>query len=133
VTAAPDPAWRSGKICYLELAANDVATSAAFYRDVFGWRIRRRGDGAVAFDDAVEGVSGTFVTDRSPATAPGLLLYIMVADAAAVLASVVAGGGRVVQGIPHEDGEVFAWFADPAGNVLGIYQQPGLAGAEASR
>jgi len=27
---------------------------------------------------------------------------------------------------------VFAWFADPGGNVLGVYQQPGLAEAEAT-
>jgi predicted enzyme related to lactoylglutathione lyase len=133
VTAAIDPTWRTGMICYLELPAVDVATSAAFYRDVFGWRIRRRDDGAVAFDDVTGGVSGTFVTGRSPATGPGLLVYIMVADAAAVLESIVAGGGRVVQDIPHADGEVFAWFADPADNVLGVYQQPGLAEAEASR
>ena len=28
--------------------------------------------------------------------------------------------------------EVFAWFKDPGGNVLGVYQQPGLAPAEAA-
>jgi hypothetical protein len=27
-------------------------------------------------------------------------------------------------------GEVFGTFTDPAGNLLGIYQQPGLAEAE---
>ena len=27
-------------------------------------------------------------------------------------------------------GRVFAWFKDPGGNVLGIYQQPGLAEME---
>jgi hypothetical protein len=26
--------------------------------------------------------------------------------------------------------EVFAWFSDPGGNTLGIYQQPGLAQME---
>jgi hypothetical protein len=30
-----------------------------------------------------------------------------------------------------DSGEVFAWFSDPAGNILGIYQQPGLAETEA--
>ena len=41
----------NGKICYIEIPAADAARSAAFYGGVFGWRIRRRGDGATAFDD----------------------------------------------------------------------------------
>lgn len=43
----------NGKICYLEIPALDIGASAAFYKEVFGWRIRQRGDGATAFDDAV--------------------------------------------------------------------------------
>jgi hypothetical protein len=31
---------------------------------------------------------------------------------------------------PSSTSEVFAMFSDPAGNILGIYQQPGLAEAE---
>ena len=40
----PTPA--NGKICYIEMPANDINTSAAFYKEVFGWNIRQRGDGA---------------------------------------------------------------------------------------
>jgi Predicted enzyme related to lactoylglutathione lyase len=47
------PTLGNGKICYLEVPANDVATSAAFYEKVFGWHIRKRGDGSTAFDDGV--------------------------------------------------------------------------------
>ena len=46
-----DPAARAnGKICYVEIPATDVEASAAFYEAVFGWRLRKRGDGATAFD-----------------------------------------------------------------------------------
>ncbi len=38
--------------------------------------------------------------------------------------------GEIVQPVDPELHEVFATFRDPAGNVLGIYQQPGLAEAE---
>ena len=61
------PKWRTGKICYIEIPAVDVARSAAFYRQAFGWQMRTRGDGATSFDDTVGEVSGTFVTDRPPA------------------------------------------------------------------
>src|SRR6266480_3772502 len=68
----------NGKICYVEIPATDIARSADFYARVFGWGIRRRGDGATAFDDSTGQVSGTWVLGRPPLTQPGLLLYIMV-------------------------------------------------------
>jgi hypothetical protein len=40
-------------------------------------------------------------------------------------------GGQIVWPVDPAAGEVFAWFSDPGGNVLGIYQQPGLAQMEA--
>ncbi|HTT51835.1 MAG TPA: VOC family protein [Streptosporangiaceae bacterium] len=125
------PGYRTGKICYIEIPAADAAASAEFYQQAFGWKIRRRGDGAVAFDDTVGEVSGTFVTGRPPAREPGLLVYVMVARAQAAVDAVQAAGGEIVRPVDPGAAEVFAWFRDPAGNVLGIYQQPGLAGTEA--
>jgi uncharacterized protein len=133
VTEGGTPDWRTGKICYVELPAPDPAASAQFYGRVFGWEIRRRGDGALAFTDTVGGVSGVFAGDRPPADDPGLLVYVMVADLAAALSAVQAAGGRVVRTSPSDAPESFAWFADPAGNVLGVYQQHGLAEREAAR
>jgi len=131
VTVSAGPTVRTGKICYIEMPAVDVEQSAEFYRRAFGWTIRRRGDGAIAFDDTVNEVSGTWVLGRPPATEPGLMVYIMVADAAAAVEAAVAAGGEIVRPIDPNESEVFAWFRDPAGNVLGIYQEPGLAELEA--
>ena len=58
-----EPDWRPGKICYIEIPATDISRSAGFYGQVFGWNIRKREDGAVAFDDTVGAVSGTFMVD----------------------------------------------------------------------
>ncbi len=125
------PMYRTGKICYIEIPATDVQRSAEFYKRAFGWHIRRRGDGATAFDDTVNSVSGTWVLGRAPAAEPGLMVYIMVASAAAAVDAVVAAGGEVAQPVDPHAREVVATFRDPAGNVLGIYQQPGLAESEA--
>jgi len=127
------PTLRTGKICYVEIPATDVAQSADFYRRAFGWHIRQRGDGATSFDDTVNEVSGSWVLDRPPSTDPGLLIHIMVADAESATAAVVAAGGEIVQPIDRGSGEVLARFRDPAGNVLGIYQEPGLAEVEAAQ
>jgi hypothetical protein len=76
------PTLRDGKICYVEFPAVDANRSADFYAKVFGWGIRKRGDGKSAFDDSVGEVSGTWVTGRKPAAEPGLLVYVMVDDIA---------------------------------------------------
>jgi uncharacterized protein len=43
----------NGKICYIELPADDIKAAADFYQRVFGSNIRTRGDGSLAFDDGV--------------------------------------------------------------------------------
>jgi uncharacterized protein len=118
------PTLANGKICYVEIPATDIARSSAFYGEVFGWPIRQRGDGRKAFDDSVGGVSGTWVLGRPAASEPGLLLYVMVDSVAATLDVAVTNGAEVVQPIGADAPEVTARFRDPAGNVIGLYQQP---------
>ena len=117
------PTSANGKICYIELPASDIARSADFYGRVFGWNIRRRGDGRMACDDAFGGVSGTWVVGRPPSD-PGLLTYIMVDSVAATLDAIVGNGGEVVQPIGADAPEITARFRDAGGNVMGLYQQP---------
>ena len=113
-----------GKICYLEVPASNVAQSAAFYAKVFGWRMRTRGDGAQAFDDATGAVSGAFVVGRPASTTPGLLVYIMVDSVEDACRTVEANGGTIVQPLGVDAPELTARFRDPGGNVLGLYQEP---------
>jgi predicted enzyme related to lactoylglutathione lyase len=114
----------NGKICYIEIPATDIQRSADFYEQVFGWGIRKRGDGSTAFDDTTGEVSGTWVPGRPPASEPGLLLYIMVDSVESTVSRVVARGGEIVQPIGGDPGEITARFRDPGGNVIGLYQEP---------
>jgi len=118
------PSPTDGKICYLEIPATDVARSADFYRQSFGWEVRTRGDGQIAFDDRAHAVSGTWVLGRKSASEPGLLIYIMVDSVAETLERVVAHGGAIVQPIGGDAPEITARFSDLAGNIIGLYQQP---------
>jgi uncharacterized protein len=118
------PTSANGKICYIELPAVDVKRSADFYAKVFGWQIRKRGDGALAFDDAIGEVSGTWVLGRPASPKPGLLVYIMVDSVAKTIDAVVASGGELVQPIGADAPEITARFRDPGGNVIGLYQEP---------
>ena len=119
----PTPA--NGKICYIEIPAVDVHGSAGFYEAVFGWQVRQRGDGSTAFDDTTGEVSGAWINGRPPSPAPGLLIYVMVDSVTATVAAVLAHGGEIVQPIGADAPEITARFRDPAGNVLGLYQEPG--------
>src|SRR6516162_6003131 len=117
------PTFANGKICYIEMPTSDAVLSAEFYKHVFGWNIRKRGDGSIAFDDTVNEVSGTWVKGRSPQPDPGLMLYIMVDSVASTVDSIVANGGEIVQPIGVDAPEITARFRDPGGNVIGIFQQ----------
>jgi predicted enzyme related to lactoylglutathione lyase len=118
------PTLSNGKVCYIEIPAVDINRSVSFYQDSFGWRIRKRGDGSIAFDDTVGEVSGTWVLGRKPAAEPGVLIYIMVDSVAATIETVKSNGGSIVQPIGMDAPEITARFSDPAGNVFGLYQQP---------
>ena len=114
-----------GKICYLEIPAKTAQASADFYSSIFGWKVRTRGDGELAFDDP-SGVSGTWVkeSDRTPDERPRT--YIMVDVIADTLKRIEAGGGRVLT--PRTEigsgAGAFAVFADPVGNEFGLYEEP---------
>jgi predicted enzyme related to lactoylglutathione lyase len=118
------PTLANGKICYIEIPATDAQRSAEFYRKVFGWQIRQRGDGSTAFDDSVNEVSGTWVRGRPASTTPGLMIYIMVDSVAKTVDAVIANGGEIAQPIGADAPEITARFRDPAGNVIGLYQEP---------
>ena len=119
------PTLANGKVCYIEIPAVDIRRSADFYAKVFGWRIRQRRDGHAAFDDTTGEVSGTWVVGRPASSEPGLLLYIMVDSVAATVDAVIAHGGGLVRPIGADAPEVTARIRDPAGNVIGLYQEPG--------
>jgi predicted enzyme related to lactoylglutathione lyase len=117
------PPLANGKICYIEMPATDVERSANFYKRVFGWNIRKRSDGRTSFDDTTGEVSGMWTLGRGPASEPGLLFYVMVDSVAATIDAIAASGGEIVQPIGADAPEITARFRDPAGNVIGLYQQ----------
>src|SRR5690242_14012323 len=105
------PTNKNGKICYLELPATNIEKSAAFYAGAFGWAMRKRGDGAQAFDDTTGEVSGAFVTGRAASGTPGLLFYIMVDDIDRACRAVETSGGKIVQPVGADAPEITARFS----------------------
>ena len=105
------PTNANGKICYLEIPAVDVLLSASFYKKTFGWQIRERSNGQIAFDDAINEVSGTWVVGRSPSTETGLLVYIMVDNITSTIKAIETNGGKIVQPVGADSPEITARFS----------------------
>jgi hypothetical protein len=115
------------RLCYLEIPATDPRKSAEFYKNAFGWNIRRGDSDRPSFDDP-SGVSGAFVTYLKAAQQPGILPSIWVKDIEAFVEKIAAHGGEIVERPrPDEPGSVclIATFRDPAGNTLRVYEEPG--------
>jgi uncharacterized protein len=114
------------EIRYLQIPAADVSASDSFYEFALGWTSRTRSDGSKAFDDTTAQVSGEWVLDRQPAGDAGVLVFIRVDDVDASLEKIVEAGGEIVLPRTHEgEGLAYATFRDPAGNVLGVFQEGG--------
>jgi predicted enzyme related to lactoylglutathione lyase len=105
-----------GGLDYLQLPAHDLAASAAFYAEVFGWSTSAESGSFEAPD-----LFGQLILDRSPSTDSGPLLWLHARDLYTTLNAVPEYGGTVVRRPWLDGGE--RWLAeidDPAGNRIGI-------------
>ncbi len=118
------PVLRRSGISYLRIPAPDPPRAAAFYEAVFGWKLR--GDAAEpSFEDGTGHVIGHFMADLSVAGEAGIRPYIYVGHLDDTLEKVAEHGGKV-ETAPYPEGDLWvATFADPAGNVLGVWQRGG--------
>lgn len=114
--------FRVGGISYVRIPAVDPPRSAAFYEAVLSWRLRSEGEDP-SFEDGTGHVIGHFMTDPKVAGEAGVRPYIFVERVAETLDKVIAQGGEVVEA-PYPEGDLcVATFRDPAGNVIGVWQQ----------
>jgi predicted enzyme related to lactoylglutathione lyase len=108
-------------ISYVELRADDLDASRAFYESAFGWTFNDYGPayaGIRSADGSTE-VGGLNATGQGTA-AP--LVLLVSEDLEASLAAVEAAGGGVVTPIEAYPGGRRFTFADPGGTVLGVFQ-----------
>jgi uncharacterized protein len=118
------PTLGNGKICYLEIPSTNPQVAASFYEKIFGWTIRKRSDGHLAFDDGVGEVSGAWVQGRQATSEPGIIIYIWVESVQHTIDMIKTHGGKIVQPIGMDAPEITARFGDLDGNIFGLYQEP---------
>jgi predicted enzyme related to lactoylglutathione lyase len=122
-------------IVHFEIHASDPEKMASFYRDVFGWDIKKWEGGSMdywlvmtAAKDAPNAINGGLVRRQGPA--PGLgapvnafVCTLQVEDIDAMMDKAVAHGAKVA--LPKMAIPGMAWqgyLLDPEHNIFGIHQ-----------
>ena len=107
-------------IDYVELAVDDLDQAKAFYAKALGWTFT---DYVGIQDPTRPGQEFGGLNPLTPSSrGDGVLALARTDDAEAALASVLEAGGRVVVELHEYPGGRRFTFADPWGNVLGVYQ-----------
>lgn len=113
---------RPSGVSYLHIPRGGSNRTAAFYGEVFGWRIRDPQSESPSFRDGSGHVIGHFLDDHEVAGQAGVRPYVYVEDVASVVERIPPAGGEIVEAPFDEGNLIVAHFRDPAGNVLGIWQ-----------
>jgi predicted enzyme related to lactoylglutathione lyase len=111
-------------IDYIELAVDDLAAAKAFYAKALGWTFNDYGpDYAGIADPRNPGQEFGGLSPHTPAArGEGVLALVRSEDADATMASVLAAGGRIAVEMHDYPGGRRFTFADPSGNILGVYE-----------
>jgi len=114
------------RFTHFELATGDLAKTAAFYREVFGWQIEKW-EGPVDYwlvssgDANTPGINGGLM--EAGGDFSGTINTVEVADIDAVIAKALANGGELalekhaIPGVGYQ-----AYLKDNTGIIVGLHQ-----------
>ena len=107
-------------VVHFEIGCKDKPATSAFYQYVIGWAIDP-GPGGMIDTGSTQGIAG-HIAALGHEPHQFTHVYIETDDVQASLNQVEAAGGKtVVPPVPIPTG-TFAWFADPEGNIIGLWK-----------
>jgi hypothetical protein len=122
----------SGKVVHFEIPAEDVDRARKFYKGAFGWRMNPLPELKYTMVETVElgpdrmpkepgAINGGMMKREGPVNGP--VITIAVDDIDKALKTVEKLGGKVVQKkVTVGDMGFSAYFKDPEGNIMGLWQ-----------
>lgn len=120
------------RFTHFELATDDFEKTAAFYREVFGWKVEKW-EGPVDYwmvtsgDTSTPGINGGLMKTNGEFS--GTINTIEVEDIDAAIAKVKAHGGEIIFDKDVIPGVGYlAYFKDNAGIVVGLHKADPQAG-----
>jgi predicted enzyme related to lactoylglutathione lyase len=122
------------KVVHFEIPAEDLERAKGFYGEVFGWELNTMPMGGGEYTTVTTtptdermmptepgSINGGMMTRTDETPAPVITIDVEAIDDA--LAQIEAKGGRTVTPrTPIPGMGAFAYFADPEGNVMGLWE-----------
>ncbi len=107
-------------VVHFEIGCRDKAATGQFYAKMFDWNMTEMGP-ATMIDTGAGGIAG-HITSLGHEPHNFTHFYVMVDDVQAALDKAAQLGGKTV--VPPVDipTGIFAWFADPEGNTVGLFK-----------
>jgi len=108
-------------VVHFEIGCRDRAKTAAFFSQLFNWKMQEAGP-ATMIDTAGNGGINGHITALGHEPHHYVTVYVQVDDVKAYLDKAQTLGGKtLVQPVQIPTG-TFAWFADPDGNTIGLWK-----------
>ncbi len=116
---------------WIEIRTHNMEATAAFYESLFGWRItdRQTADGLDVWildtggEPRVENLRRGGIWLRPEGERLGFVVYVLVDDIEATLERVTQLGGEVVGRRISVGAGHAAYFTDPSGNLVALYEE----------
>ena len=117
---------------WIEIRTGDIEKATDFYENLFGWEVVQKetteGLGYWIFDTGdkprIDNIQRGGIWLRPAGEDLGLVVYVLVDDVETALKKVIALGGKVISPKTPQGPAFRACFADPDGNVLGLWEEP---------
>jgi predicted enzyme related to lactoylglutathione lyase len=110
-------------IVHIEFRSSDFGRTATFYSKIFDWQTQQNASSMYMKHDAENGPTAGWVR-AEVSQAPGPMAFVAVDDLTAKLAEIEKAGGRtIVPSMPFAGGGEIGIFADPDGNVVGLWMR----------
>ena len=123
----------SGRVVHFEIPFDDGDRARSFYKEIFDWQVQTMPEMG-GYTLVVSGPSGDagpteagFINggmlSREQSATPGPVIVVDVESIDATLEKIGGlGGSTVVEKVPVGDMGFAAYFTDPEGNVVGLWE-----------
>jgi predicted enzyme related to lactoylglutathione lyase len=108
-------------VVHFEIGCRDNAKTAKFFADLFDWQMQPMGPATMINTGSATGIQG-HITSLGHEPFNYTTFYVLVDDVKAYLDKATALGGKTLVPPVEIPTGTFAWFADPEGNVIGLWK-----------
>jgi predicted enzyme related to lactoylglutathione lyase len=108
-------------VVHFEIGCRDSAKTSSFFSDLFGWKMQAMGPAAMIDTAAGSGIQG-HITALGHEPHRYTIFYVQVDDVQNYLDKAGALGGKTLVPPVEIPTGIFAWFADPEGNTIGLWK-----------